>query len=84
MAKNHRVCKACGKPIARVDHWHMVETTPLERFYAFIGFRPVVTHKPEHWDCKRPNLHNPTAIWGKVQRLPQDEPFTEEEMGVLR
>ena len=84
MARNHRICKACGKPIARNHHWRLVEASIREQFFARMWGRPPAPRRPQHWDCKRPNQHEPTAIWGKVHRLPQDEPFTNEEMGVLR
>ena len=84
MKRNHRVCKSCGKPIARNHHWHLVGTTAIERVVARFMGRPLAHHEPQHHNCKHPSQQDPHTFVGKVRRLPQDEPFTEEEMGVLR
>ena len=79
MAKNHRVCKSCGKPIARNHHWWLVETTVFERIYGRVFGKPFEHHEPQHWNCEHPNQHEPT-FRGKVRDLPHDEPWNPAEL----
>lgn len=71
MARNHRICKACGKPIARNHHWHLVETTLFERLMGRLGGRIRNHHEPEHHNCAHPQKLNPATFVGVEHNLPE-------------